>query len=474
MDLGTAGFWSGVPYPPARLYLTLGVMIVAVGCAVAIVHRRYPDRLLAQIASTLGVFLLIIGGIVYTVAFRGLRPWELVVAWGLSVPAIAWFVWRLNEIMNRPLALLEALGDSIKRGEWVAVLATNQAGAAGHAGAHGAGSETARTANVHSALRDVAVLVGETQRASRAVLDAAAQVAKIGATAADGADAVTAALERLESASQGNTDAARRIGDAATRLTGAARQVGGAARETLQISGAVQDRVQVGVSSAQAATERVSEISNATRDAAAALTELRAAAASATDITAEIRWIAQQTNLLALNAAIEAARAGDEGRGFAVVAQEVRNLSRRTTEALARIEGLLADIGVRTDGVDAQMTSVRAAAESGETVMRDALGVFRDLADRGERTVSLAQSVVEAATLAESLVTDLGTAAMLVIRVAESTATETVHVGETTVEQRSLMERLRTTSVALEGLARSLRDVVGRFGDDAPSRPAAA
>jgi len=64
-------------YDPARLYATLGFMFVVVGAAVAFVRIRYPRRLIADIALTLGVFLLVIGTIVYTVAFRGLQPIEM-------------------------------------------------------------------------------------------------------------------------------------------------------------------------------------------------------------------------------------------------------------------------------------------------------------------------------------------------------------------------------------------------------------
>ena len=58
-------------------------------------------------------------------------------------------------------------------------------------------------------------------------------------------------------------------------------------------------------------------------------------------VAKEIFVIAKQTNLLALNATIEAARAGDAGRGFAVVANEVKALSKKTSEATTEIDATL-------------------------------------------------------------------------------------------------------------------------------------
>ena len=442
--------WAGVPYPTTRLVATLVVMLVVVILAVLVVRARFANQLLAEIATTLGIFLLIIGAIVYTVAFRGLRPVELVIAWALSVPAIVWFVVRLNQIMNRPLEQLQRLGDSLQSGDWGTLLAS---------------SSDLQALQVGQALKDVATLLGETQRTANAVLRASADVARIGSAAADGARQVSDSLTRLTQGSEGNVHAAQRIGNAATQLTAAAAQVDAAARETLDISATVEQHAQSGVRRAEEALVRVTDIATLAHDTVGRISALREASTTIGEITATIGEIAGQTNLLALNAAIEAARAGEYGRGFAVVAEEVRKLALRSGESLRRIEELLAQIATRTDEAAEQIHGMERAVEGGEEVMQEAVRVFRGIESDAHRTLALAEGVVRASHQQESLVEELGTASGLVLKVAEGTVAATAEAAVATERQQELTEHLRQTSVSLERAAQSLGAALSRFGN---------
>lgn len=54
-----------------------------------------------------------------------------------------------------------------------------------------------------------------------------------------------------------------------------------------------------------------------------------------------MKSISSQINILGINATIEAAKAGSYSGGFGVVAQEIRNLSRMTSDSLARTKTLI-------------------------------------------------------------------------------------------------------------------------------------
>jgi methyl-accepting chemotaxis protein len=443
------GIWAGVPYPAWRLYATLAFMVSVVAIAVTVVRWKSSSQLLIDISGTIGLFLLAIGTIVYTVAFRGLRLWEMVLAWSISGVTIVWFVARLNRIMVRPLEELEELGHAVRRGDWSVLLS----GETMHGGEE-----------VRAALADVATLLQETQRTAGTVLAAAQEVTLVGTATVDSTRRVTDSLARLSSTSDDGRATAQRIRDAAQNLTVRAAELDAAAHETLDISRAVETRAQTGVEQAGQATARVNEIAELARDTVARISAVREASDTIGEITHVVSDIVRQTNLLALNAAIEAARAGDYGRGFAVVADEVRKLATESSRSLLRIEDLLQQMAERTTEAARHIELMGRAVTDGERVMQESMDVFRGIESDARRTLELAESVVQATQGQQRLVNDLGNVSEAVVRSSDSTVSATLEMGASADRQRELAEQLRTTAGSLERAAKTLGDVVTRFG----------
>ena len=84
-------------------------------------------------------------------------------------------------------------------------------------------------------------------------------------------------------------------------------------------------------------------------EASNTIEELHKASKEISKIIDLIGDITEQTNMLALNAAIEAAGAGEAGKGFAVVANEVKELSKRTSDATNEINEKVQDMINRMD-----------------------------------------------------------------------------------------------------------------------------
>ena len=69
-----------------------------------------------------------------------------------------------------------------------------------------------------------------------------------------------------------------------------------------------------------------------------------------------MKSIASQINILGINATIEASKAGSYGAGFGVVAQEIRNLSRITSESLLRTKTLITYLQDAISGCSCSMS----------------------------------------------------------------------------------------------------------------------
>ena len=104
------------PYPVTRLVYTLLFMVFVLGTAILLVRRFSRNTLFTQVVTTLGIFLLVIGTIVYTVAFRGLHPLEMILSWTVSAGVIYWFLGRMHRIARAETELrLAAIKESETR-----------------------------------------------------------------------------------------------------------------------------------------------------------------------------------------------------------------------------------------------------------------------------------------------------------------------------------------------------------------------
>lgn len=259
---------------------------------------------------------------------------------------------------------------------------------------------------------------------------------------------ISFSVEEVETSIQKMKDFVETSVSAMTQISSTIDQVQSNATDALEITAKVQDQAKGGVDAVAESFGSMQGISTAVDQATRSIDRLSQRSDEIDRIIAVINEINQKTNLLSLNAAIIAAQAGDKGRSFGVVAEEIRNLSRETTESADAIEELIEDIQNATAEVVLSIGETRSLVDSG--------------IDVGKKTDVALQEILESATRAMEMSNGIE-------RATKEQASSTRYVTDSIGELEDMSNKISLTSheqaLGIKRIAESIEEIKNMADD---------
>ena len=173
-------------------------------------------------------------------------------------------------------------------------------------------------------------------------------------------------------------------------------------------------------------------------------------------VTEVITEISDKTNLLALNATIEAARAGEAGKGFAVVANEIKDLSKQTSDATLDIKSKIERIQSSTDGTVETITQISNQIDQINEIVSI---IATAIEEQSVTTKEIARNVSQASEGIQSVNTNIAQSSM----VSQSIANEIGQVNQSSSEISASAVHINDSADNLAELAAQLKTMVNRF-----------
>jgi methyl-accepting chemotaxis protein len=258
-----------------------------------------------------------------------------------------------------------------------------------------------------------------------------------------GAESLRLASDQTRQQIADVTEAMKAIADQASQIESATARTAETIREALDANQEVQGGLRQSQQGAEHTVEVIGRMSVSIHD-------LTDSTGKIEQVIGVIADIAEQTNLLALNAAIEAARAGEHGRGFAVVADEVRTLSRRTSESTRNIRQWVQDLVSGVSGVDHLLSEMREAGQQNQTNLNALKHHLEGLSQQFVELEHQSDAILGSVTLQRGEISRVGRRAEVL---ADSAGTLTDSVEQT----RRISDALREESLSMRQLAGGFR-----------------